>query len=1319
MNRPQPVFASMLLALTLAISVTSAAAVNDPGRIEHLKPLYPRTTLVAAGESRTRIVVPTGSEWAAVAAQLATAIEQATGARPAIVTDIEIVSDDWAQLAAGPRTDALIALGTIGTNRLLAYLWAEGYTAEDDGFPGKGGWVIRSIHDPFATGLNVLALGGSTPADVAAAIPALLPQVGRLENAADSPRWGLSAPVLLVHRGAPPEPYFGAEGAPRPAKLYRYDSPEEFARTLDQRVAAVRSRDQDEAKAKIPTFVSVTTVMAELADAWFHTGDMAYARLLKQLVDRHRDLIAVIPERVEMEPASAASMAWWDQVEELPVWTDADRLMLANAFLADARQGHEHTPAHELVREGIVQVVTENHGTASVTHTYDHWRYFSKYYDLPDEAYWLSVVRAVFAGQLASHQILEDASLYTPFVIGHSIDYALKSHDMRYLTSGIADTQLDFLMRAAYSNLGYSSGFGDSRFIETRWLWTPVARSIVFTHDPVAQWWWRHYLPVEAGINPFDADTPLLDNVPLEAPRDDWTLEPGNGNGVEVVPVYRQALGFAKESKELVTTPKEPAGDEWFNKVIFRDRWSPDAQYLLLDGFASWNTRPGEPPGPKGHNQNDINSIITFTAESRMWLIDHTYALRAVQDHNSLTITRDGVMTFENHAAQLHERAGGPELGLSRSTFDDYSGSTWERTIFWNRGKHFMVLDRVIADEPGEFTVRAAWRGLGEHVLQGDELRLEQSGRFGQVRSDGTAGLGVTPVPMPDAGSWKVYPHAKPIAKVFDQLQSATLAKGEAMAFANLLKASADPSSLDATQVRRLDASRVVVRDGDLTMLYGVGAVAGGWADTKSYSIGRDNLLLAGVTSVANGEVSANQPFNLSVTAKGEVIVEFLHDTALTVAGVERPVRSGLHALPDSEALAKDLLRRARADWAAAVDQPALDRADRAASSATRGAAQLRLPVRDVKQLREVKLREDEAPVWLVTGADGVTAFDLAGKQLWQFLPGAACGALAVADVDSDGAAEVIVGSDDQRVYLLDAAGRERWHYDCEATLGGDPPVPDEIYVVDLDQNGGRDIVVAANFVHVLQPDGSVRWEDYWRFQRNRKVGDVHALDFADIDGDGRLDIAAGIRLNYSVALAWNSDGKRIYPRDPAGQPDHKPLRVHLPNDVLTLDLFADGGPPQLVVAANDELSLRWTGGDRDTLSGGDFSGGVVALSAVRKKAGRPLVVAATDMGALFAYRATGDRKDGLKIGWETAWRQILGDPIMVLNQETAGDRPWILAGTRNGAARAVDSFDGQTRLRLPATGMPVVAAWVARGEFWVAQADGLVRHLPLNVKTP
>ena len=367
------------LPVTLALLALCTVAAAAP--ITELKPLYPRTELVVGGEARCAIVAPDRADLSAQTEALADRLQEATGARPEILAADRVVSEDWRpdhDLIAG-RT--LVALGNANSSRLLAMLHGRHHICSDSIFPGEGGYVIRTVHDPFATGVNVLVLAGSDDAGVTRAVEVFAD--GHIAQGQDL---ALDAPVVHVdftptyHRFYPEvTDWSSSKRQPLYSTMEYFTQYLQGAGLMDDDGAVIRRDEGD--------LTTVTGTIARIAQTWWWTGDDALPPLMKQVLDANRHLLAIVPERVEMEAASAAHVPWWDIVEELPVWTDEDRLQVTNALLADALQGHERRSAHRLVEEGFVQTVDENHGTNSALNSFTAWQYFDRYYDIPEAEY--------------------------------------------------------------------------------------------------------------------------------------------------------------------------------------------------------------------------------------------------------------------------------------------------------------------------------------------------------------------------------------------------------------------------------------------------------------------------------------------------------------------------------------------------------------------------------------------------------------------------------------------------------------------------------------------------------------------------------------------------------------------------------------------------------------------------------------------------------------------------------------------------------------------------------------------------------------------
>jgi hypothetical protein len=116
-----------------------------------LKDLYINTTIVQNNQPKIIIVAP--KKYAFESNQIQATIKKFTG------ISIEIISDAADDL--WPLKSNVILLGNRSSNELISSLYDRGYTFLDLKYPGKGGYVVRSLHNPLGNGKNVLFIGGS------------------------------------------------------------------------------------------------------------------------------------------------------------------------------------------------------------------------------------------------------------------------------------------------------------------------------------------------------------------------------------------------------------------------------------------------------------------------------------------------------------------------------------------------------------------------------------------------------------------------------------------------------------------------------------------------------------------------------------------------------------------------------------------------------------------------------------------------------------------------------------------------------------------------------------------------------------------------------------------------------------------------------------------------------------------------------------------------------------------------------------------------------------------------------------------------------
>lgn len=125
--------------------------------------------------------------------------------------------------------------------------------------------------------------------------------------------------------------------------------------------------------------------------------------------------------------------------------------------------------------------------------------------------------------------------------------------------------------------------------------------------------------------------------------------------------------------------------------------------------------------------------------------------------------------------------------------------------------------------------------------------------------------------------------------------------------------------------------------------------------------------------------------------------------------------------------------------------------------------------------------------------------------------------AIAIDDVDRDGALDIFTGCDSGRFVRLSPMGGEVWRHEG----GGKFHCPPAL--VDLDEDGSKEIVITtgAGRLECLSPAGKILWET--ELGCDNTSGPV----VTDLDGDGELEILVG---GFDGALkCFDARGKRLW----------------------------------------------------------------------------------------------------------------------------------------------------------------------------------------------
>ncbi len=145
-----------------------------------------------------------------------------------------------------------------------------------------------------------------------------------------------------------------------------------------------------------------------------------------------------------------------------------------------------------------------------------------------------------------------------------------------------------------------------------------------------------------------------------------------------------------------------------------------------------------------------------------------------------------------------------------------------------------------------------------------------------------------------------------------------------------------------------------------------------------------------------------------------------------------------------------------------------------------------------------------------------VLTFSGNGELLWRYLAGSSPTDVVAADVEGDGATEVLVGLMDGRICLLGSDGSLRWEYQARDTVN-------DLALADLDGDGVKELVAAtgdyfsSGGVWVLDVATGAVCGFY------EGLGWVTTFDVADLDHDGADEIAAGTGEGDVLLLRWGS----------------------------------------------------------------------------------------------------------------------------------------------------------------------------------------------------
>jgi len=381
-----------------------------------LKDLHLTTDLVRDGKTNITIIVPASGLYDEQATRLQQTIKEITGMMTPIATDD---SPD----SKVPLRSNLIILGNRSTNCTIGELYNRFYTLLDLRYPGPEGYVVRTLHNPFGAGHNIILVGGSDLKGVDTATDVL---IGKLQ-ASNANSGFLSIGWLAeIHLGK------------------NITLPKD-----------IREMEIWEASAGYgSTGYFGWNSISKHAAFYYMTGDEFHSRefLRKAFPDEQAktEIDEIDGERIENKDDPLAGpyhynahlmILFWDLIEESPAFTDEERLRVANAF---ARQLNHRKGEGIYGRMKQLPSVGSRHGQWSAISLYCLGRYFQK--DYPNSI-WKHCMEAAKLHFAPLHQNAwvsgeNDNLFWYNTAIAPVLVYMLLTGDREPLRNGVLNTLL-------------------------------------------------------------------------------------------------------------------------------------------------------------------------------------------------------------------------------------------------------------------------------------------------------------------------------------------------------------------------------------------------------------------------------------------------------------------------------------------------------------------------------------------------------------------------------------------------------------------------------------------------------------------------------------------------------------------------------------------------------------------------------------------------------------------------------------------------------------------------------------------------------------
>jgi hypothetical protein len=714
-------------------------------------------------------------------------------------------------------------------------------------------------------------------------------------------------------------------------------------------------------------------------------------------------------------------------------------------------------------------------------------------------------------------------------------------------------------------NLGFFCGSGGS------WWSSSELRAPITEHDAIAA---ETFFGRDEGLASFNYRAGL--SWTLQLPR--FPPPPGIRHGapeslfgartLPMNPPHAQRLAARRggDVNESLDSTR------WFEKLVFRNGFSPQDQYLVVQGV---------------NRASDANAIIRYTDRGHIFLMQTQQS----QNHffrNGVYVSRGVDEEASAPVAELGSIANYPEVSLAASRLRHHQGMDWQRNIIWRRGQYFVVLDVCRAEEAGKYAISCVWRSPNRGKLAGNTWSVRQGEDDFVLRSGTPAALSLDAIshrPLTDFTGTPGF--------MLRQDHSGTKERGGTTVFQNLFftKHQSDERDFD---IRSLGEHAVVVKssagdqasDRQELAVIGVGPWSDGplAVDADLFYIADNGVYLAGGKRRASFNGAPIQSGNAELT---EFLKRQWNRAAASTAATSATPAATTRTTPVAQveplwSSHVDFIRPARIDTLSVTSNKPFVRGSPDdlldgqmpmyfnLNTGWAKQTQLTFDLGETQPVAEIDLRFEgeqksadgvrielsndrfqrdkrpleytpkvvdlyEAPWWaygfrLFRGATAPVNQD--ARYVRMTMSSASTGAevifrragtrharprsLEAVDLDQDGTQEVVAASDLEEVAVFSASGKRLWSHRLEGWISG-------VLCADMENDGRKEVIVSTFDwnVYVFAHDGTLRW----RFHDDIHSSGAGSVALWKRDAQGRAQIVAA---GYTNVMLLTHDGKKI-----------------------------------------------------------------------------------------------------------------------------------------------------------------------------------------------